>query len=78
MEPEKESLPPAPGLELRARPTGLTAAPPDTRHVFLDDLEEADLASQGLVGFVQEDTPDARRYIYNAHGSSEVYTTTLV
>ena len=78
MEPEKESLRPAPELELRARPTGLAAAPPGTRHVFLDDLEEVDLADQGLRGFVQEDTPDARRYIYNAQVSSEVHTSTLV
>ena len=76
MEPEKEGD--APGLELRVRPTGFAAAPADTQHVFLDDLEEADLAGQGLRGFIQEDTPDVRRYIYNAQVSSEVHTSTLV
>ena len=78
MEPEKESLRPALGLELRVRPTGFAAAPAGTRHVFLDDLEEADLAGQGLRCFIQEDTPNVRRYIYNAQVSSEVHTSTLV
>jgi hypothetical protein len=78
VEPEKESPRPAPGLDLRARPTGLAAAPLGTQHVFLDDLGEADLVGQGLRGFVQEDTPDVRRYIYNARVSSEFHTSTLV
>ena len=76
--PEKESLRPAPGLEFRAHPTDLAAAPPGTRHVFLDNLEEADLAGQGLGGFAQEDTPDARRYAYNVQVSSEDPISTLV
>ena len=76
MEPEKEGD--ASGLELRVRPTGFAAAPAGTQHVFLDDLEEADLAGQGLRDFIQEDTPDVRRYIYNAQVSSEVHTSTLV
>ena len=66
MEPEKESPLPAPGLELRVRPTDLAAAPPDTQHVYLDNLTETDLASQGLGGFVQEATPNVRRSTYNA------------
>ena len=78
METEEESLRPAPGLDVRVRPTGFAAAPTGTRHVFLDNLEEADLADQGLRGFVQEDTLDTRRYIYNVQVSSEVYINTLV
>ena len=64
MEKETESLRPAPELEVRTRSTGLAAAPPGTRYLFVDNLKEADPADQGLEGFVQEDKPNVRRYIY--------------
>ena len=76
-EAEKESLHPTPGLEFRARPTDLATAPPNTQHLFLDELKETDLADQGLGGFDQEDATDVRRYIYNARVSSEISTSTL-
>ena len=69
---------PASGLEFRVRPTELAAAPTDTLHLFLDNLEEADKDGQGIRGIVQEDAPDARRCRYNAQVSSEVHTSTLV
>ena len=65
-EAEKESLHPTPGLELRARPTDLAPAPPNTQHLFLDELKETDLIEQGLQGFDEEDATDVRRYTHNA------------
>ena len=75
---EKESLQTASGLEFIVRPHDVAAAPTGTLHLFLDNLEEAGEAGQGLRGFVQEDAPDARRCRYDAQVSSEVYTSTLV
>ena len=76
-EAEKESLRPTPELELRARPTDLAPAPPNTQHLFLDELKETDLIEQGLQGFDEEDATDVRRYTHNVRVSSEISTSTL-
>ena len=47
-ETKKESHHPTPGLELRARPTDLATAPPDTQHLFHDELKEPDLIKESL------------------------------